>query len=176
MILKKSIFPVVASSILSLCLLAQNVNAGGVPSSASLPLDQTMFMFTDTGEIEAKQKLSDYQGDVILVEFWATHCGYCKDNFPKLSALSERYADQGLKVIAVSTDSDRDRLVEYIKREAPGVQIAWDLSDLVSSGYNIEHIPHTILLDRSGNIIHQQIGAFSAADVDVLNQKIRSAI
>jgi thiol-disulfide isomerase/thioredoxin len=176
MTLKKTILGIVTSGIVGFSLLSQVAYAAGDQPASSAPLEQSMILLTETGEPESKQKLSDYRGEVVVVQFWATYCGFCKANFPRLAAVSERFNDQGVKVIAVSTDRDGDTLVSYIQNEHPGVTIAWDISDKLSTAYEVSSIPHTYVLDKNGNVIHQQIGAYSQADVDVLESKIRAAI
>ena len=165
-----------AGGIVGFSVFTQLVHAASDQPVSTLPSEQNMILLTDTGEPEAKRKLSDYRGEVVVVQFWATYCGYCKANFPKLSALSQQFEGQGVKVIAVSTDGDGDTLVSYIQNEHPGVKIAWDVSDKLSSAYEVSSIPHTYIFDKNGNVIHQQIGAYSSVDVEVLETKIRAAI
>lgn len=174
--LKKTILGIVTSGVLGFSVLTQMAHAAGDQPASNSPLQQSMVLLTETGEPEAKKKLSDYQGEVVVVQFWATYCGYCKANFPKLSALSEQFKDQDVEIIAVSTDRDGDTLVSYIQNEHPGVKIAWDVTDKLSTAYEVSSIPHTYVLDKNGNVIHQQIGAYSQADVEVLETKIRAAI
>ena len=173
---KKSVLAILASGIIGLSVMAQGAHALGTQNENMSPLEHNMIMLNETGEPAEKKNLSDYQGEVVLVQFWATFCGYCKANFPKLSAISDRFEGQGLNVIAVSTDSDGGVLIDYLQSENPGVQIAWDISDTVSTAYEVSSIPHTLILDRDGNIIHEQIGAYSSTDVEVLEQKISTAI
>ena len=99
---------------------------------------------------------SSYRGRVVLVDFWATWCGACRQETPAIKALYERLHGQGFDVVGVSVDRDLDALGEYLHEQ----QFAWatlagDDALAASSRYGIMHLPTMLLVDRDGKIAAQ---------------------
>jgi thiol-disulfide isomerase/thioredoxin len=103
-------------------------------------------------------KLSDYagKGNVVLVDFWASWCGPCRSEMPRLIAIYEKYKSKGLEIVGVSLDANKESWINGIEQ----LGITWpQISDLKywnsegSKLYGILSIPHTVLIDRGGTII-----------------------
>lgn len=103
-------------------------------------------------------KLSDYagKGKYVLVDFWASWCGPCRQEMPNLVKVYTQYKDKGFEIVGVSLDKDGVSWKNGIKR----LNITWpQMSDLKywecegSKLYAIRSIPHTLLLDKNGKII-----------------------
>ena len=100
-----------------------------------------------------------YRGKVVLVDFWATWCGYCIAEFPHVRKMLEKYHEQGFEVIGISTDDDLDALREYLDKNPLGWTCLVD-QKLEEAGrtrmavqYGVQAIPEMILLDRDGRVI-----------------------
>lgn len=117
--------------------------------------------FTDLvmNDPEGKEvKLSDYVGKskLVLLDFWASWCGPCRQSMPSLVELYKAYKGKGLEIVGVSLDRDKDAWIKAIKEDG----ITWpQMSDLKywqSEGaqvYAVNSIPHVILIDENGTII-----------------------
>ncbi|MET3875822.1 TlpA disulfide reductase family protein [Chitinophaga sp. OAE865] len=99
---------------------------------------------------------SELRGKYILIDFWASWCGPCIDEMPKLKKIDSLYSSKGLQILGISMDTDGKLWREFIKKN----KIAWlNLSDLQGSNnkaarlLNVESIPSTFLLDPEGNIL-----------------------
>lgn len=103
-------------------------------------------------------RLSDYvgKGKLVLIDFWASWCGPCRNSNPTLVALYNDYKDKGFEIVGVSLDKSKEDWIEAIKEDG----ITWpQMSDLmrnpgeIAQIYAINSIPHTILVDGEGTII-----------------------
>ncbi len=101
-------------------------------------------------------KLSDFKGKVLLVDFWASWCGPCRRENPKVVRLYEAYKDKGFEILGVSLDSKDDRWKKAIVQD----KLTWpQVSDLkgwqnaAAKMYGVRSIPTTLLLDAEGKII-----------------------
>ncbi|MGM0647533.1 MAG: TlpA family protein disulfide reductase [Bacteroidota bacterium] len=100
--------------------------------------------------------LSELQGKIVLIDFWASWCKPCRDENPEMVRLYKKYKDQGYEVLGVSLDEKRESWLQAIKKD----QLSWHhVSDLkgwrssAGNTYNVKTIPYTVLVDRQGNII-----------------------
>ena len=103
-------------------------------------------------------RLSDYVGrkQLILLDFWASWCVPCIQEIPLLKELQEKYKHQGLQIVGVSVDSDREKWEGALDKHRPaGIQISelkgWETTSRVE--YGVQAIPFTVLIDTSGKIL-----------------------
>ena len=97
-----------------------------------------------------KFKLSDYTGKVVLINLWATWCGFCKQEMPDLVEFSQQYKDQGLEVIGLNADNESLPLVEgFIKEYEVPYLISWTNED-VYSVLQPKGLPASYLITRDG--------------------------
>jgi peroxiredoxin len=108
-------------------------------------------------------RLSSYQGQVVLLNFWATWCGGCKTEMPWFVELQTKYRDAGLKVVGVSLDDDGYRSVTpYLKEHGVNYPIVVGPQEL-GKQYGVEAMPVTLLIDRIGRIAVKHVGLVTKA-------------
>ena len=97
---------------------------------------------------------SEYRGKVVLVDFWATWCGPCKAELPRIKEVYRQNHDKGFEIIGVSCDTDGDKLKEFLQADPamswvqlyePGAKL-----NPLAVQYGIDIIPRMILIDRNG--------------------------
>jgi peroxiredoxin len=104
--------------------------------------------------------LSEYKGQVVLLNFWATWCGPCKVEMPHLNTMNAELGERGFVVLSVSTDDARSasQVKPFIKKNGYGFRVLLDKQTKVVSLYNpSKTLPYTAIIDREGRIanIHQ---------------------
>lgn len=123
--------------------------------------------------------LGQWNGEVVLVNFWATWCAPCREEIPELSGIKNKFKDKGVAVVGIALD-DADKIRAFMKQgHAIDYQIL--VGDLDAMPYSISLgnrsmvVPYTVLIDRSGNIAHAYYGRIKLdqieADITKLLQK-----
>jgi thiol-disulfide isomerase/thioredoxin len=114
------------------------------------------------------QKLSSLKGRIVVLNFWATWCGPCQEELPRLSAMAQQYAGKNVHFVAVSIDEPKDRAkIEPLLHKLNVNLDVWagaDANTLDSFGLgNI--VPATIVIDEKGEIVTRIMGEARTEDV-----------
>lgn len=104
--------------------------------------------------------LSDYRGQVILLNIWATWCDPCKKEMPSMEALHRDLKDRGLAVVAVSVDNvDMESTIrQFVKDYDLTFDVLYDRAELFRAVYRYTGVPETYIIDREGVIRRKWIG------------------
>lgn len=102
-------------------------------------------------------QVRDYQGAIVLLNFWATWCGPCRVELPELQKLHGELGGKGLVVLAVAVDTPKEKVRPFMERL--GVTIPAFLADArTQQMLGIDRIPFSILLDREGKVVQVYAG------------------
>ena len=104
---------------------------------------------SSTGE---NLRLSEYRGNVVMINFWATWCGPCRQEMPLLDELYTRYERVGFSLLGVNIDDDSRRAMQMIEDLGVSFPVLFDARKEVSQLYEVEAMPVTVLVDREGNV------------------------
>ncbi len=104
---------------------------------------------SSTGE---NLRLSEYRGDVVMINFWATWCGPCRQEMPLLDELYNRYQRVGFNLLGVNIDDDSRKAMQMIEELGVDFPVLFDSKKEVSKLYNVEAMPVTVLVDRDGEV------------------------
>ncbi len=97
-------------------------------------------------------KLSEYRGEVILLNFWASWCGPCRQEMPELEKLQARYQDYGFTILGVNVEEDPSKADKVLKKTPVSFPILYDTSNKVSKAFDVRAMPSTVMIDRDGNM------------------------
>ncbi|MEJ2602062.1 MAG: TlpA disulfide reductase family protein [Gammaproteobacteria bacterium] len=103
-------------------------------------------------------RLSEYRGDVVMINFWATWCGPCRQEMPLLDELYNRYERVGFRLLGVNIDDDPRRATEMARDLGVSFPVLFDDRKEVSRLYQVEAMPVTVILDREGVVRHTHYG------------------
>ena len=104
-------------------------------------------------------RLSDCQGKVVLLNFWATWCPPCKAEIPWFEEFQRTYANQGLVIIGISMDEDGWKSVRpYMEATKINYRVAIGDDALAQKYGRVESLPETLLIDRDGRIAARHVG------------------
>ncbi len=99
------------------------------------------------------------EGEVVLLNFWATWCPPCRKEMPSMAELHNKFAERGLKIVAVSVDRDASDLAAFVREYKLPFQVLHDADSAVSHNYGVFRYPETFLIDRQGNVRYHLVGA-----------------
>lgn len=104
-------------------------------------------------------ELKDYEGKVVLLNFWATWCMPCRAEMPSMEAAWKKYKDQGFVVVAISVDEgSKGRIETFVRLLDLSFPILLDPESEVSDLYKVSNMPTSFLIDRNGKIISRIVG------------------
>jgi len=102
-------------------------------------------------------RLSEFRGDVVMVNFWATWCGPCRQEMPLLDELYSRYGRVGFSLLGVNIDDNESKAMEMVSDLGVTFPVLFDSRKEVSKLYDVDAMPVTVLIDREGKVryVHQ---------------------
>jgi cytochrome c biogenesis protein CcmG, thiol:disulfide interchange protein DsbE len=110
--------------------------------------------------------LADLRGRPVIVNFWASWCGPCVEEFPLLREAAERHAADGLVVVGIVWRDRSEAARDFMTRNGATWAAAMDPGERVAADYGILGPPETYFIGRDGTIVARQIGQISAASLD----------
>ena len=112
--------------------------------------------------------LASYRGSLLLLNFWATWCGPCRDEMPSMETLSRNFGGQGLSLVAINQKEGTAQVANFMKTHGLNFPTPLDSDGRVSAAYRVFGIPVTYVVDGSGNAIGMASGARDWAAQDVV--------
>jgi peroxiredoxin len=95
-------------------------------------------------------RLEEYRGQVVLINFWASWCGPCRQEMPLLDRLHHRYEDTGFAVLGVNVEGEVEPAQEIVDKTNVTFPVLIDEDQKVSEMYDLEAMPSTVVVDRDG--------------------------
>ena len=120
-------------------------------------------------------RLQEQRGQVVLVNFWATWCGPCRQEMPHLARLYEKYRASGFVLLGVNVDDDAKKAAELAAKLGLRFPVSFDTDKKVSRLYDLSAMPSTVLIDREGRVRHVHRGYHEGYE-DTYDQQIRGLL
>lgn len=131
------------------------------------PLNSTDLTGQSTG-------LEEYEGSVLLLDFWATWCKPCVEIMPELQKLQAAHAEKGLRVLGISIDEDPKKVEKFLAKRPVDYRIAIDDPESPTwEAYGVKVVPTSYLIDRTGKIVARWVGK---PDLDEVQKAIVSSL
>ena len=122
--------------------------------------------------------LAEHSGKVVVVDFWASWCVPCRRSFPWLNDMHAKYEAQGLVIIGVNVDADRDDAMAFLSKYQADFRIHFDNEGQLATKYGVEAMPSSFVIGRDGEIAARHLGfkvkrqdEYEAILVDALGEK-----
>jgi thiol-disulfide isomerase/thioredoxin len=118
--------------------------------------------------------LAPYEGKLVYLDFWASWCGPCRESFPWLNRMQEKYAAD-LVIVGVNVDTDAKAADGFLKKHPARFDIVRDPAGALPEHYRIEGMPSSVLIAPDGRVLHQHSG-FRTHDTAEYEAAIRAAL
>ena len=131
--------------------------------------------FTLTSISGGQTALSQFKGQVVMVNFWATWCGPCQQEMPLLDQMYKKYKPAGFTLIGVNVDKDSPPVKELLARKPVSFPVLLDPANQVSKAFHVDEMPSSVIIDRKGEIRYIHRG-YKPGDENDYQDRIRQLI
>ncbi len=150
---------------------ASNGPGGAAGGSATAAVGGPAPEFTLPGSQGDEVRLSQWRGQVVVIDFWASWCKPCREELPALEALYQAQKDKGLVVIGVNLDEERTDALAFLKQHNVSFPIGFDPEGTMADTWELPKMPTSYIIDTEGKIVHMHAGYETGDD-----QKIAAEI
>jgi peroxiredoxin len=119
--------------------------------------------------------LAQFKGDVVMINFWASWCGPCRQEMPLLDSIYKQYRDMGFTLLGVNVEPDAGSADAWLKKTPVSYPILFDPKSQVSQLYQVQAMPTTVIIDRQGIVRYVHSGYLPGDENQYMNS-IRSLI
>jgi len=165
----------VAVIIFSLFLLGLVLNLAGTAwadsPSASPIVSKQAPDFALESSIGRNLRLSEFRGDVVIVNFWSSGCGRCREQLDQLARINEANRLNHMSILSVNVDGDSSRAMRIIAAQDLEFSVLFDTDKIVSRLYDPRRLPMTVMVDPHGTVRYIQEG-YHRGDELLYEQKL----
>jgi peroxiredoxin len=119
--------------------------------------------------------LAQFKGDVVMINFWASWCGPCRQEMPLLDDIYKQYKDMGFVLIGVNVEPDAHNANAWLAKTPVSYPILSDPKSAVSQLYQVQAMPTTVIIDRQGVVRYMHNGYLPGDENQYMNS-IRALI
>lgn len=114
--------------------------------------------------------LGQLKGRVVMLNFWASWCGPCRQEMPLLDQMHKRYSALGFTLVGVNVDANSKDAEEWLSKTPVSFPVLFDRESKVSAMYDVKAMPSTVFIDRKGNVRYLHKGYKPGDEGEYLNQ------
>jgi peroxiredoxin len=119
--------------------------------------------------------LAQYKGQVVMINFWATWCGPCRQEMPILESIYKKYNKMGFTLLGVNVEPDSKPAEDWLKATPVSFPILFDTKSEVSKMYGVNGMPTTVIVDRKGTVRFVHV-AYKPGDENEYQDSIRKLV
>ena len=156
------------ATVFALCLVALPAAAAPKPGE---PAPEFAGRTSDGESI----RISDYQGKVVVLSFWASWCGPCRKELPILEGIQQTAGKERIQVVAVNIEDGKTFRRLAPKMASLQLLVGSDTANEAQQAYGVNGIPHMVIIDKAGRILRVHRG-YSEAGVDDVVKDLNEAL
>jgi peroxiredoxin len=124
---------------------------------------------------QSNLRLSEFRGEVVLLNFWASWCGACRQAMPALNDIYEKYRHVGLVMLSVNLDEEAHRAHDMASSLKIRFPVLLDDRKIASQAFKVDNMPLTVLIDREGVVRFTHVG-YNAGDESKILAPLRKLL
>jgi peroxiredoxin len=152
--------------------------AGGLAGAAPPPyalIGQSAPDFALHAAVGGNARLSEHRGEVVVLSFWSSRCTPCRTQLESLNRSLTTYRSAGLAMFGIGVDDDPLQAREFARSNQVGFSLLLDPGKGVSRSYQVDNLPMTVLIDRSGTVRHV-LRDYNAESEQLYLQQLRALL
>ncbi len=138
-----------------------SVDGQGIPKSQAARIGEDAPDFTFIDATGATRKLSDYKGQAVMINFWASWCPPCVKEMPDIEAIYRENQAKGLVVLGINLDDEPDAARKFLQLRGVTFPSISDGNQIAIYLYRVSPIPASFFIDRDGILRDMQVGAMT---------------
>ena len=119
--------------------------------------------------------LSQFKGQVVMINFWASWCVPCRQEMPLLDSIYKKYKPLGFTLLSVNVEPEQKDAENFLKQTPVTFPVVFDAKSKVSGLYNVQGMPTTVFIDRKGNVRLMHV-SYKTGDENLYMDQIRSLL
>jgi peroxiredoxin len=123
-----------------------------LPLAAAVDTNSPAPDFTLNAQTGKPVELTQFKGQVVMLNFWASWCGPCRQEMPLLDSIYKKYGKLGFTMIGVNVEPDSKAANDWLKQTPVTFPILYDTDSKVSKLYGVSGMPSTVIVDRKGTV------------------------
>lgn len=120
-------------------------------------------------------RLKELRGQVVLINFWASWCGPCRQEMPLLDGIYKKYSKLGFVILGVNVEQDNSKAKTYLHDVPVTFPILYDPKNELTKTYNVNAMPTTVIVDRNGKVRYIHAG-YKPGYEDTYMQQIKGLL
>lgn len=153
----------VATVAAALALTSMGITSAGASASRA----PTFALPSRSGDTVSLDQL---KGKVVMLNFWASWCGPCRQEMPLLEQMHKRYSSLGFTLVGVNVDANSKDAEQWLSKTPVSFPVLFDRESKVSAMYDVKAMPSTVFIDRQGNVRYLHKGYKAGDEGEYLNQ------
>ncbi len=150
--------------------LAAPVQAEDTANLTPLPDKPMAPQFDLKDNLDKPQRLADYRGKPVILNFWATWCPPCREEMPSMQRAHQALSGDGIAVIAVNVGDDAETIGDFLVQVPVDFPLPMDTESRVAQSYPLKGLPTTFVIDPQGRLVYAAEGEREWDDPKILNQ------
>jgi len=116
------------------------------------------FLAPAAATAEDPLNLSELQGNVVVLDFWASWCVPCRRSFPWLNKMHTKYAENGLVIVGINLDAQPSDAAAFLEKYPAAFQIHYDTDAVLATKFELQGMPSSVVIGRDGRIMARHVG------------------
>jgi len=151
-------------------ILLVNMTSDTLFAQEDSPVDAPDFTLTDLDGNAIS--LSDLEGEVVFLNFWATWCTPCKKEIPFFNEAYETHKDNGLKILGISIDRSEKIVKKFLEKQELVYPVAMGTQKFLNDYGIARVVPVTVIIDKKGKLRHKVIGDLEREEIEKYFQEL----